>query len=590
MSGSANRLFDKDKLKKRLPLALLAGAAPSLMFFFFGIVETYLFNREEFMFSFGDFGLQITLISLASWAAVTLLILLLPDTASRILTGVSVWITVMGFIQSMFLNGSGSLGKDTDSAASNSSVVINSAIWIAAGIVIIGAAIMMKKMQFLKPVFIIALIMIVVMLLTSCVTGLTSSDRESANTETEKPVAEDTESDTEKDETKDEDDRIYLTTDGLTEVSSKNIVIFLIDRFDINNYNEASGNDPELFAGLDGFTCFTDNVSLYSRTYPAITTMITGIDNDFSGSAESYFENAYVNSPFLKDLKKNGYSIKLYLQDYYCYRDAAPLVGIADNTAHSRESIVTDRTALIGKLISLSAYKYLPVAFKGNINISSASFTGIVTPAGSGELYEVNDPVVCGKIINDGLTLDSNEKSYTFIHLSGCHSPYNMDENANPAEESSAEAQLRGCMKMIYSYIGDMKKLGVYDDATIVITGDHPSAISDFIYPAEPRLTALFVKPAGSSGDKLKYSSAQVSQENFIPTLVKSAGIETDNEYGRSYFEVPEGETVTRYHKFELSIDSNKVNQLVIHEVTGDGTDFSNWRISEFIDIGALYK
>ncbi|MBQ7671078.1 MAG: sulfatase-like hydrolase/transferase [Clostridia bacterium] len=336
----------------------------------------------------------------------------------------------------------------------------------------------------------------------------------------------------------------YLTIDGIDQISNKNIIIFIIDRFDVNYFEQVDLLYPGFFDDLDGFTYFSDNVSLYSRTYPAVTTMITGIDTDFSSSAESYFFDAYRNSPFLKDLKRNGYKIKIYTQNFYCYRDGTPFGGVADN---------------------LSYY------------------------TGDSNMYDLDDPAVCSLILNNGLSLDGNEKSYILIHLSGCHSPYNMDENANRASDPSMSQHLRGCMKMIYSYIDEMKRLGVYDDSTIVITGDHPAALSDYDVPWQPRLTALFVKPSGSTG-KLKFSSAEVSQENLIPTLVKSAEIKTSNEYGPSYFEIQEGQHTVRHHKFQLCIDGNSVVQIVDLEVNGDGTDFSNWSVKSYADIGALYK
>ena len=91
-------------------------------------------------------------------------------------------------------------------------------------------------------------------------------------------------------------------------------------------------------------------------------------------------------------------------------------------------------------------------------------------------------------------------------------------------------------------------------------------------------MTSLFVKPEGASG-ALKYSTAQVSQGNLIPTLIKSAGIKTDVDYGLSYFEVPEGEDRVRYHKFELTVKPD--SEIVTFKITGDGNDFNNWEITD---------
>ena len=141
---------------------------------------------------------------------------------------------------------------------------------------------------------------------------------------------------------------------------------------------------------------------------------------------------------------------------------------------------------------------------------------------------------------------------------------------------------------MIFAYLDEMRRLGVYEDSTIIITGDHPSARDDGEIPTQPRLTSLFVKPAGRSEEPLEYSHAQVSQENLIATIVKSAGIRTTHDYGKSYFDIGEDETPTRHHKFELYDDGD--TRIVDFAVTGKGSDFSNWKIVSDVNIGSLYN
>ena len=616
----------KNKIISRLPTAIVGGIVPTSMLFFFGPIEIFFGNREEFLFRWSDFALWMTLAGLLAAAVIAALILFLPDTASRVVFGVTVWISVAGVIQSALLNGDGGLSRDSGTAPDTTLLIIDCAVWIILGILSIGASILMKKKNAIKPVLIIAMITVFTMLFASCAsnTSLLFEDIAAGKTTSDTVTAAEPESPAEPSDTGAEtkalpetegyldpetmpekiertplsyDERYkyedaYLTYNGIDQVSEHNIVVFLIDRFDVKYYESVLEQVPDLFDGLDGFTYFSDNISLYSRTYPAIPTMLTGIDIDFDQGADAYFFNAYQGSPFLNDLKNDGYAVKIYTQNFYSYRGGSALYGIADNLSLAEGYEVVDRTGLVGKILVLSAYKWAPTVMKNTLSISSASFTGDVRITGDGELYEVNDPLVCRTLIDGGLTLDTNEKSFTFIHLSGCHPPYNMNENATWAyeENTSVEQQLRGCMKMIYSYIDDMKRLGVYDDATIVITGDHPSAVTDREIPWQPRLTALFVKPSGSSGTPLKYSKAQVSQENFIPTLVKSAGVSTSRKYGKGYFDIPEGENVVRHHKFELSGEDNSEVTIVDLEITGDGTDFANWRVKSTIYIGALYK
>lgn len=611
-------IFNKEEMKKRLPYALLAGFTVSFMFFLFGVLEIFAGNRDEFLFFVTDFILYLVILALISSIIISALIMFLPRSVSVVIFGIVTWIAFMSYVQVLFLNGGNSLGGDTGQSQNVALMIADVIIWAVTGIFIISGAMLMSGKKVLKKIYLIGLIALLVMQTAGCASrigDITRAKKDDAADDTASEVhtfdetddvtsdATEAETDTAAPEYRYDPDDLtvldkkgaYLTTKGLDKISDgKNIVIFIIDRFDVSYYNDLIKKEPGFFDRLDGFTYFSDNISLYSRTWPAVPTMITGIDNDFSTGANAYFTKAYTESPFLNDLKANNYKVKIYTQKYYCYRDGTPLVDLADNISVASGYTISNTAALIKNLLKLSAYRYAPNAIKDSINISSASFSGIVELNGASPLFEINDPETCAKILENGLSYDSSGNSYTFIHFNGCHSPYNMDAEANRLEteikdSSGAIDQLRGCFKAIYYYLDEMKRLGVYDDATVVITGDHPRARDDKKEPEQPRLTALFVKPSGSYGKPLSYSQAQVSQDNLIPTLVKSAGIQTENDYGRSYFEVPEGIDTVRYHKFELS--DGVTPKIVTFKVTGKGSDFSNWTIDSYKEIaGSFYK
>ena len=593
MNNNGNKLIEKV-----LPAAL-AGVTSGFMFFFFGVLEIFAGNRNEFLFSFGDFGGYTALIAFGVAVAVSALIALLPGKLSDVVFGVAVWLTVTGYIQAMFLNGAGSLSGDEGSSLNVGFAIFDTAVWAITGTLCIFGAIKMEKIKFIKSVFVILLAAILVMQLAGCATEIKDITRDtfSSYSETELQTTatdktDDIATETEARRPADAPDikKAYLTGEGITEVSGgKNVIIFLIDRFDVSYYNDAIEKTPEFFDDLRGFTYFSDNLSLYSRTFPGVPSMITGIEDDFSGDMNDYFNTAYGTSEFLKDLKANNFKIKLYIQNYYCYRDGTPFYGMADNFSVATDYTITDRGALVGNMLALSAYRYLPTLLKGAVNISSASFYGIVDYNGSAPMFELDDCGVYEQLKENGLSLDDGENSYIFIHLSGCHDPHNMAADGTRIEKGSAEESLYGCFNMIYDYIKELKRLGVYDDSTIIITGDHPRARDDGEIPAQPRQTALFVKPSRAADEPLKHSSAQVSQANLIPTIVASAGVKTEKDYGKTYFDIPEGENTVRYHKFELYVKGES-DRIVTFEVTGPGDDFKNWNIKSQEEIWYVYK
>lgn len=571
----------KNIRQKILP-SLLCGFAVGFTYLFFGAVDTFAGNRGEFLFSFSDFGGYLALIATAVSLLITLVLLVASGTLFRVLFGIFFWIAFMGYVQGTFLNvGMGSLaGDDVGTKISAGFLILDTALWvITAGICIFGA-LKMKKHEMIKTVSIILLIMVVGMQAVGCVSNIPKL--------TDKPT-ETTSAETTPDRGDDEDNtRKYLTEMGINEVSGgKNIIVFVLDRFDIDYYYDVIEDDPDFFSKLKGFTFFDDNISLFSRTYPGVATMITGVPYMSDCSAESWLDTAYSTSPFLSDLKRNNYKVKLYTADYYAYRNANSMKGTVDNISSVSEYTVNDRAGLVGNMMALSLYRCLPSVLKSSIGVSSSSFSRVVSYNGEAPAYKVDDPRLY-ELLKDGLSIDESKGSYIFIHMNGCHQPYNMDEDGNRIENGAALPAIRGNFKMIYSYIDEMRRLGVYENSTIVITGDHPSARDDGEIPTQPRITSLFVKPSGTCDEPLAYSHAQVSQENLIATLVKSAGMIQSKDYGKSYFEIAEGQNVTRHHKFELYDDGD--TRIIDFAVTGKGSDFSNWKIVSDVNIGSLYN
>ncbi len=337
----------------------------------------------------------------------------------------------------------------------------------------------------------------------------------------------------------------YLSTNGIFEVGSKkNVIVFIIDRLDLKYFNEMIQQPDNPCNDMNGFVFFPDNISLYARTFPAICSMVTGIDDDFSTSRSKYFRTAYTESDFLKDMRGNDFTIKIYSQQYYVYNIYSCMHG----------------------------------------NIYNA-----VDKSKNPDIYEIDDGKLIADFRSKGLSVGDYKNSMAVYHLNGCHTPGQVDENGIAASKQSSVTSLKGCLRFINEYISEMKRLGVYDDSTIIITGDHPDPISDYKLPSTPRLTALLVKKPKASFSGIRINYAQVSQENFIPTIVELSGIRTTHQYGKTYFDIDPNEDQVRIHKFERNIEA-KEHVISLYEIKGKGTDFNNWYLKEEIKIGNLYN
>lgn len=562
---------------RRLPAALACGAVLPFTLLLFTPMDIYAGNKAEFLFTFGDIGGWLLLLTLAATVTSALLLALLPRRVSAVLCAVLLWLGGMSVLQGMILNiGMQSLlGDGGGSGTSLWLYILDTALWVITGVAAVLAALFAERLNWVRTVTGV----LVVVLLGMQAVGSISLFGTLFSREDDAPVS-------------------YLSTEGLYEVApGRNTVVFILDRFDYDYYRAVVDKEPDFFRPLTGFTLFDDNISLYSRTYPAIGSMITGLAQEdaagtpFAEDADTYFARAYSTSSFLQDMQANGYSIRLYTGPYYGYRDAAPLAGIAENVDEAEGHHISNMHELIKDMVALSFYRISPQVLKGTVKVTTAMFNSLVQYDGDDPAYAIDDAAVFRDLANQGLTVsnDGQENAFRFIHLNGCHSPHHLSKDGKYARRGTVEEATMGCFRLIYRYIDELKRLGLYEDATILITGDHPWGRTNAKEPAEPRLTPVFVKPSGVSEDPLRTSTAQVSQENNMQAfLVKSSGLQTKYNYGTSYLDVAEGQDISRHHIFTIS--KNGSYAILRYTVNGNGHDFANWEKTDSIPIGYLYR
>lgn len=564
----------RSSLKKRLPTAILGALAPAVTLFV-GIFELYAGNREELEFAFTDVLLEVLLVCLAVAAIFLAVLLPLRGKAFRIASAVVAWFSLMCFWQGNFLNvGVNSLAADGVGMKVNPVWEIgNGILWLVTlgGVLWLVLSLKGKEARgWLRLGIKLALILVIgAQMIPFAVTSLTTDVFAPKS-----GLA---------------GGRYILTEENMYEVSSEdNILIFVLDSFDADYVSEVAEGDPDFFEPLDGFTYYRDNLSWYTRTFPAATSMITGVKNDFSSDAATYFDKAYGSSAFLDDLKRNGYKINLYIDDYYAYRDAATLDGVAENVSVAEEGYtVEDKGLLVTHLLGVATYRYMPIPVKRVFDLSTESFKGFVKYNGTDyPAYVSDDAVYFERLKENGLTVANGEKQYMFIHLEGCHTPYRLDEFGNSTALGTAESTTKGCMRIIYAYMDELKRLGLYENATIVITGDHPGRFKDYENVPHPTLTALFFKPKGSAGTPLAYSDSPVAQDMLIPSLVASSGLETTVPYGETYW----GEPMSLRNYYFLKNVGTTDYRVVEYEISGNGREFDNWKINGETDIGFLYE
>jgi len=539
--------------KAKLFLAALAGFALSFTLVLAGILDVYAGNHMQIPLDFGAVLLIAGLTMLIFWGAAFFLLLCLPRKIFPYAVGLALGLLVAAWLQGMFLNPR--LGELTGDAVAwqehIGQMIWGTALWLA----LLAAPLVLYRFASAKAwtnAVIIACALICGMQGAALVgnvisTGAAASKSASA----------------------------YLSAEGNYTLSAQsNVIVFVIDRLDADYIRAVRDDDPAFFDRLDGFTEFTDATSLYIQTYPSVTYMITGLINTFEKSRETYFDEAWGGSDFLSLLRDNNYAAQYHISRYFTYTDARQLEGRADNLVS--EEIQADRVQSGKTFLNLILYRCAPMIAKPLFWMGSVDFPYDVE---SGTPVVDDDPLFYSRLTENGLTVRDGENRYLFIHLNGSHAPYTMDELAQRSDDTGLVRQTKGCFHILYEYMDRMKALGLYKDATIVITADHGKA-RDFYQLDAPSAIGFFVKPRGAEGTPPARNHAPVSHENLLPTILKSEGLDYA-PFGVSAFDVPEGSDVVRrfYHRYDVwEGDTFIEHRVEVFEIQGHAGDFSNWR------------
>lgn len=367
------------------------------------------------------------------------------------------------------------------------------------------------------------------------------------------------------------DEKLVLTTDGLYEVASEhNIIVFVLDHYDFSNLDAVLEEDANFYDRLDGFTRFDNMTSVYSRSYPANTYLLTGLELDeyYTEPFADCVGKAFSESTYLPYLKDLGYSVEIYTHTIFVDSNST---GLVDNYKPGSIKMLyfnTVREFLRGSLYFGAPYIAKPLFWFFNELGTKTVTDNVYSVMSEAPLYQ--------QLRETGLSVGDKQNSYKYIHTLGAHDPYVLNENCEMAEgEIAPVQQFKGCMKMVYEYLDQMKELGVYDGATIIITADHGNVATDLPQAVAP---ILFVKPAHADAGPLKVSHAPISHTDIFPTIIQEAGGEFESYgSGKPVFSIGENEQRTRIlHKADMTPDW-KETWVVDYAIMGNSKDLSNW-------------
>lgn len=506
----------KERLKRTGIVCLL----PVISYGILGPLEIYCGNKKDFAFGFTDFIGMFLGVSIAIWALFSLLAALFGEKINeKICTGILCF-GVASYIQNMFMNIKLSEvnGGPMDWNSVKNFTYLNSVIWIIMiGLIVVLSVFLKKKW----PVILVAVAAFLSAIQMVAVFSLVFSAQV-------KP---------------DDSDNLRMSGEGQFDVASEhNIIVFVLDTFGNTQLENTLKTHPDLLDGLADFTYYNNADCHYYTTFPSMTHMLTGNEVDFSMNGHEWVNSAWQSdkaTDFYDILKKNNYVCNLYsgAGSVSIYGDMNNLYGKFKNVQPT-ESIL-DQGQLLKLMGKMSVYKYFPYVAKPYFEVLTHEFRDIVT------LKEVEVAIHDnGRFYKDltekKLTVNPEYKNALIIqHLFGTHLPYTINEEAEIVEDATIDETVQGLVTICNEYLLQLKELGVYDEAAIIITADHGSW-----YGNDPQ-PVLFVKRGGETHDQMEINTAPVSADDFQATIVALLG-EDYSKFGTSVFDWSAGETRDR--------------------------------------------
>lgn len=577
-----NSRFNK---KNELTIILLS-ITFSFTIFFFSPIDIFLGNQRDFVVSFGHVAVPMLLTSLAFSAVLILLMnlfLLIHQKAYTVISRLFFGILLAGYVQSLLLNSkmTAVTGDDASYKDNKSSVIFNLVLLSFIALVPLILSIVSwfaKKNKFLLLLHDKGVPYLCGLIFFMQAAGIGSSILTTDFGKYKKMYTS------------------YLSYEqGMSLSKDENVVVFLTDRLDSFWMDRVIKEYPDVKEKFDGFTFYQNNVSHNTSTFPSVPQMLT---NSFYKGEEwtEYVNKAWDGDTVPKVLTENDYNVNLLIDNLTTYSSIAHLEDQCINISHCDPEDVKfnylGEGGIIPSMTQLSLAKLSPYMWKGDLvtgfgsNLSAdfikynKKFPDMMPMAIGPE----SDIKYFDYIKSNEFNADSPKKTFAYVHLNGAH---DTAERLAALYDDSIDVDrwvtTRGDFEILFYYFDQLKKLGIYDNTTIIVLGDHGRAPDEVEREGkegldDPIVTALLVKPANAESGKLKLDDkAELSLDFFPASVIEYAGID-HKDFGTSFNDVIEGGLhPDRWLQTYEWGGYGKVIYKTLYKITGDARDFANW-------------
>ena len=528
--------------KRKVDIAVIVLPVILILFtlFVYAPISVYVGNQSEYFFSLWDFLPQGLLMGLAGGAAAVLIYLLLRGRGRDAWAAAVFAVGVLLLLQGNFLNPDyGTLdGRGVKWDQYTGYAVANTAVWLA--LIAVAVVVMLKKRDMMRSLIrygsilltAYQVVMLVMLLFTTPITWQPQ-------------------------------DWVVSDVNSTTLSSNDNTVVFLVDACDTNYFQRVLDEDPELLEGWDGFVYYPDFVSAYSKTRMSLTYILSRQWYENDRTIRDYVNAAYDDVPLLDELAAADYDIGIYTQSVFV---SGSLAGRVSNILPVRQ-VISSPFGLAGQMLKLSCFSYGPHLLKPYFEFYTEDFDVFYAAEDGGKVYSKNNYEFAQRAAGELQLTDRN--AFRFYHIVGSHFPCDMDADGNfvGVWQSNAYDQTRGVFKTILNpFMEQMKRLGIYDDATIVIMADHGRFDEGISYPT------FVIKRPGAHGP-VATCDTPASHAELHATLLQCAGLPVP-EGQTSIFDLdPDADYQRRYLYYPTSHDNGGYLPDLKEYMVGPGPD-----------------
>ena len=533
-----------NKKKAGITLILLPVLLIVFTLFVYSLVSVYLGNQIEYAFSIFDFLPFGLLLALAGAAVVVGLWLLLPGKGKDVLAAALFGAGVALFIQGNFLNPDYGVldGRGVKWSEYTGYAIASTAVWVAL-IVIAVVLILIKRDMMRKVVRYGALLLTVYQLVMLAMVNISYPIEPRMN------------------------EFVVGAENASTLSSNKNTILILADACDTSYFQRILDECPEDVADWDGFVYYSDFVGSYSKTRMSVPYMLTGKWYENEQTMEDFVNSAYSDVYLWDALKAANYDLGIYTHREFLNED---LVGVYDNLI-ATPLIVADHFGLAKQWLKLACFNYGPQLAKPWFEFYTGDFSQYYGAKNGAEIYKSRNEYFFERVAGDFELTDKN--AFRFYHIRGSHLPCNIDAEGNYVGDwnSNAYDQTRGVFKNLTAFFNKLKDMGIYDDATIIVTADHGRFDEGLAFPT------FVIKQPGAHG-AVSVCDTPASQTELHATILQCAGLEVpegmtsifdldpDSDYPRRFLYYP-----TSYHNrgFLPDLEEYTITRGLKAEATG---------------------